>query len=321
MKKILVTMPMEQHHRDCLEKAAPGCSFTYANAEATDEQIQAANIIIGDVKPPQRIHGSENLEWIQLNSAGADPYCKAGVLAEKTILTNATGAYGLAISEYMLGVLLTIQKKLDLYHDNQKKHLWRDEGSITSIDGSTTVVLGLGDIGGEFAKKMKALGSRVIGVKRNMSEKPDYVDELYTTGELDKVLPQADILAMSLPNTSETYRIMDERRLGLMKDTAILINVGRGTAVDTDALCRALMDGKLGGCCLDVTDPEPLPEDHPIWDAPRAVITPHISGQYHLQETFERIVRIAAANLDNYLNGRPMINIVDISTGYRKFQQ
>lgn len=317
MKKILVTIPMEPRHRECLEHAAPGCSFTYVE-EAADEDIQNANIIIGNVGP-QRIKSSQNLEWIQLNSAGADPYCKAGVLAGKTLLTNATGAYGLAISEYMLGVVLNIQKKLDLYQDNQRQHLWRDEGSITSIYGSTTVVLGMGDIGGEFAKRMKALGSRVIGVKRNKSEKPDYVDELYTTDQLDLVLPQADILAMSLPNTPETYRIIDERRLGLMKDTAILINVGRGTAVDTDALCRALMDGKLGGCCLDVTDPEPLPEEHPIWEAPRTMITPHISGQYHLQETFERIVKIAAANLDNYLNGRPMVNIVDRSTGYRKF--
>lgn len=318
MKKILVTMPMEQRHKECLEHAAPGCSFLFA-PDATDEQVQEANIIIGDVKP-QRIKESENLEWIQLNSAGADQYCRPGVLAAKTILTNATGAYGLAISEYMLGVLLTILKKLDIYHENQRNHVWRDEGSITSIYGSTTLVLGLGDIGGEFAKRMKALGSRVIGVKRNRSEKPDYVDELYTTEELDQVLPQVDIVAMSLPNTPETRHIINERRLGLMKDTAVLINVGRGTAVDTDALYKALMAGKLGGCCLDVTDPEPLPENHPIWDAPRTVITPHISGQYHLQETFERIVKIAAANLDHYLNGKPMINIVDISTGYRKFQ-
>ena len=113
---------------------------------------------------------------------------------------------------------------------------------------------------------------------------------------------------------------MDERRLRLMKTAAFLLNVGRGNAIDTEALCRVLEEGRLGGCGVDVTDPEPLPPDHPLWDAPRMVITPHISGQYHLQETFERIVRIAGENLEKFLAGdaEHMRNLVDFETGYRK---
>ena len=181
-------------------------------------------------------------------------------------------------------------------------------------------MVGLGDIGGEYAKRMKALGSYTIGLRRTEGEKLDYLDEVFTTEHLDELLPRADFVALSLPNSPATYHIMDERRLRLMKKTAFLLNVGRGSAIDPEALNRVLHDGWLGGCGVDVTEPEPLPEDSPLWDAPRMYITPHISGQYHLQETFERIVRIAGGNLEKFLAGEKdsMKNLVDFKTGYRR---
>ncbi len=167
---------------------------------------------------------------------------------------------------------------------------------------------------------MKALGSYTIGVRRTKSQKPEYLDELYTMEKLDSLIPRADFVALSLPNTPATHHLMDERRLRLMKRTGFLINVGRGSAIDTEALCKVLKEGHLGGCGVDVTDPEPLPEDHPLWDMPRMVITPHISGQFHLQETFERIVKIAGRNLEKFLAGQKndMENLVDFKTGYRR---
>lgn len=318
MKKVLVTIPLEERHKEYLKEKGPGCEFIYANEAGPDRcQLEEANIIIGNV-PVSDLKEAKNLEWLQLNSAGADAYCVPGALRPGVLLTNSTGAYGLAISEYMLGMVFMLQNKLFRYYKNQLDHQWKDEGSVTSVWGSTTVILGVGDIGGEFAKRMKALGSHTIGIRRKPGEKPDYLDEIYTTSQLDEVIPRADILSVSLPNTPETYRIINEERMRKMKKTALLINVGRGTAIDTDALCRVLNSGHLGGCGVDVTDPELLPADHPLWDARNMVITPHISGQYHLQETFERIVRIAGTNLENYLGGKPLNNQVDFSTGYRK---
>ncbi len=320
MKQILVTIPVNDRHKAYLENIGKDCIFTYrAAAAVTEEDVRAAQIIIGNV-PAAMIKASPRLEWIQLNSAGADAYCRDGVLAEGTVLTNATGAYGLAISEYMIGVALMLQNKLYIYHKNQLDHYWHDEGDVTSIFGSTTLVVGLGDIGGEFARRMKALGSYTIGVRRTAGEKPAYLDKLYTTERLDELLPRADFVALSLPNTPQTNHIMNEERLRGMKPGAILINVGRGNAVDPDALLRVLESGHLGGCALDVTEPEPLPADHPLWDAPRLVITPHIAGKFHLQETFERIVRISGENLEKYLAGRKdeMRSVVDPATGYRK---
>lgn len=318
MNRILVTIPMKSVHKEQLASIVPDWEIVYKEAEAlTREEVEAFPVIMGNV-PPRFLSESKELKWLQLNTAGADAYIKPGVLPKNTLLTITTGAFGLAISEHMLGMTLELMKKLHLYRDNQRKSLWRDEGQVTSIENAVTLVIGMGDIGSEFARKMKALGSYTIGVKRTPGEKPEWLDELYTIEKLDMLLPRADIVALSLPQTPATFHMMDERRLSLMKSASFLINVGRGNTVDTDALVKALRQGSLGGAALDVTDPEPLPEDHPLWSIPNAVITPHISGFYHLEETLNRICQIAFRNLSHYLAGEPLENVVDFETGYRK---
>lgn len=318
---VLVVMPFQESHRQYIERVGQGCEFVYTTiANATREQICAADIILGNANP-QQVAESHRLRWIQLNSAGADAYCKPGIIKSGTLLTCATGAYGLTVSEALTAMSYMLCRKMDLYMRNQVEHRWREEGSVTSIWNSTTLVIGLGDIGTEYAKRMKALGSYVIGVRKRVTEKPDYVDEVYTMDRLDEVLPRADFVALVLPSTPQTHHIMDERRMRLMKPGAYLLNAGRGDAVDCDALNRLLREGDtLGGAGLDVTEPEPLPVEHPLWDAPRCIITPHAAGKFHLQETFERIVRITGENLEKYLAGdlEHMRNLVDSSTGYRK---
>ncbi|MBR4889380.1 MAG: D-2-hydroxyacid dehydrogenase [Clostridia bacterium] len=318
MKKILVSLPVEDSHKALLEAAAPGCCFCYKELSAiTPADAEDKDIIIGNVPVPV-VQAAKNLQWLQTNSAGVEGYIRPGVLPEGARLTNATGAYGLAISEYMVAVLLSMMKRLPTYRDTQHKHIWASQGKVKSIYGSTVLVLGMGDIGGEFAKRAKAMGAYVIGVRRTDTRQSDVADEVHTYKELDELLPRADVVAMSLPGTPETTNIISRERLALMKDGAYIVNVGRGTAIDTNALCDALRSGKLAGAALDVTEPEPLPEDHPLWDIETALITPHVSGHYHLQETFERIVRISAENLRHFLAGERLRNEVDFSTGYRK---
>jgi len=316
--KILVVIPLKEEEKGRLQAIMPEAEYTYVTSEElTEELVKAADIIIGNV-PPKYIKGTKKLKWLQLNSAGTDGYCEAGVIPEGAYLTNATGAYGLAISEHMLGMLLEIQKKLNLYYLNQRQHVWKDEGDVTSIEGSTTLVVGLGDIGGDFARKMKALGSYTIGVKRTEGEKPEYIDELFTMEALDTLLPRADIIALSLPGTKETYHLFNKDKFNIMKKGAIILNVGRGNAICTEDLCEALEEGTIRGAGLDVTEPEPLPADHRLWDIPGVVITPHISGFYHLPETLKRIVNISIENLEHLKNQEPLRNIVDFQTGYRK---
>lgn len=315
MKNILVLLPVREEHKRLLEEKAPSANFIYANAETVDiSLLLKANIIIGN--PPARVRESKKLEWLQLQSAGIGEFAKKGMLPDGAVLTNASGAYGLAISEYMLGVLLEMFYNLHKYRDKQAKADWSYSGQAQSIYNSTALVIGLGDIGGEFARRLKALGAYTIGIRRKNAVKPDYLDELHFMDQLEMLLPRADIVALSLPGTSLTDNIINRNTLQLMKPNAVLINVGRGNAVDTDALCDALESGMISGAALDVTDPEPLPKEHPLWNVKNAIITPHISGGFSLPETFNRIVGISADNLEAYMSGKKLKNIVDTTAGY-----
>lgn len=315
---ILVTIPMDGQQRQTLEAIAPEARITYAEAEAvTQAQAAQAEVILGNIPIPL-LKGAERLKWLQLNYAGSDNYAAPGVLPEGAILTNASGAYGLAISECMLAGVLHLIKRLDQYQRNQERHIWRNEGEVSSIEGSTTLVIGFGDIGSSFAQRMHALGSTVIGIRRNVTEKPDYVSALYQMDALDRLLPLADFVSLSLPNSPQTQKVIGPAQFAAMKETALLINVGRGSAVDTDALVAALHKGQIGGAVLDVVHQEPLPPDHPLWDAPHLLLTPHVTGNYNLPETLRRVVNIALRNLAAYQNGQPMESVVDFRTGYRR---
>ncbi len=317
--KITVLMPFEAAGRARMQEAAPEAEIRfYDRAEdCPEEEYRDTEVVIGN--PPVNLIGSmKKLRWVQLRMAGTEPYAKAGVLPEDVILTNATGAFGHAISEHMTAATLMLVKKLHLYRDNQRSGEWLDRGTVRSISSLTVLVLGLGDIGGQYAKRMKALGAYVIGVRRSDTRRPDYADELYLSDRLDELLPRADVVAMALPNTPATVRIIDARRLSLMKEGAYLINVGRGTAVDTEALCDAAESGHLGGAALDVTDPEPLPAGHRMWKIENILVTPHISGYFHMRETYDNMVELMIENVRRYAAGEELKNRVDRETGYRR---
>ncbi|MBQ8603670.1 MAG: D-2-hydroxyacid dehydrogenase [Oscillospiraceae bacterium] len=284
----------------------------------TDTELKNASIIIGNPSI-HTLAKCENLKWLQIASSGADVYAGCGLLhPDKTVLTNATGAYGHAIAEYMVAGVFALYKKLHLYRDNQFSGLWDDLGCVKTIRGSRVLVVGLGDIGGQFAEKMHALGAEIHGIKRTPSSLPLYVKSINTLDKLDRLLPQMDIVALCLPNSSRTQNIISINQLELMKNDAVLINVGRGNAVDTDALAAALQKEIIGGALLDVTNPEPLPSYHPLWKAKNAIITPHISGGYHARETVEAIEAIMLENAQRYVDGKELMNQVDYDTGYRK---
>ena len=315
MFDILVTPPVNEKHKAMLRAACPDGNFRFVPREnVKEEDVKHADVIIGNI-PLDLVGKCENLKLLHLNMAGADGYPER--MPEGAILANSSGAYGLAISEHMLGMLLSIKKKLYNYHANQMHSLWQDEGGVTSIEDAVVLSVGMGDIGGEFARKCKLLGAYTMGIRRTVREKPEWLDELHTLSELDGLLPKADVVALSLPSGPDSNGLMDERRLRLMKPGAVLINVGRGKAIVTDALQKVCCEGRIYAA-LDVTDPEPLPADHPLWNTPNVYITPHISGFFHLPQTLDRIIKISAENLRRFTSGEPILNRVDASTGYRR---
>lgn len=316
--KILISMEITDTHKQWFLDATQGHDVVFkSDAEVTAADLVDADIVIGN-PAPSLLPQAAKLRWLQLGSAGSDAYVKPGLLKPGVDLTNATGAFGLAISEHMVGVLLAMMKKLYLYHDNQKACNWQDEGMVTSIYGSTVLVVGMGDIGGRFARLCKGFGAYVIGIRRRSVAVPEYADEMGTMDRLDEYLARADVVATVLPNTPATYHLYDKNRFAAMKKGAYFINVGRGNAVVTEDLCDALRSGHLAGASVDVTDPEPLPADNPAWKEPNMHITPHVSGYHHLQATHDNIVNIAIRNLQAFFAGEPLENQVDFATGYKK---
>lgn len=307
---ILSLMPFSEEQKKRLERLASGAGIVYSTRESvTEELVRQADIILGN-PPAGMLRHTGHLKWLQLQSAGADAYLTDGLLRPETLLTTARGAYGPAVSEHMLAMLLALFKKLHLYRDNQLKGCWQDEGKVRSIYGSTVLIVGLGDIGCAFAERIHALGGTVIGIKRRLTEKPSYVDELVAVSEMKNKLPYADVVANVLPATPETARLFNGELFGLMKRGAVFINAGRGSTVDHNALADALYSGHLSGACLDVTEPEPLPRSHVLWEAPNLLITPHSAGGTHLPETFCRVAEIVFDNLERYQDGKALRNVV-----------
>ncbi len=319
MKTVLVTLPVNDTHKAILEKAGAGCAISYLDPkELTKELVASADVIIGPVDPAL-ICASEKLGLLQLFSAGADPYIVPGVLSDKTWLANATGAYGKAVSEHALALTLMMLKKLHLYRDEQRQNAWRDRGTVRSLTDCCVVVVGLGNIGLSYARLVKALGAKkVIGVKRRAGDCPEGVDELCLTSEIERVLPEADVLVSFLPGNRETFHFYTAERFALMKRDTLFVNCGRGAAVAKEVLLDVLQNGVIGCAACDVTELEPLPGDSPLWQLENLMITPHVAGYLHLPEILDRIVDIAAENLARFLRGEEPLTLVDRKTGYKR---
>lgn len=231
-----------------------------------------------------------------------------GVLGDGVQLTSAVGAYGPAVSEHMFACLLALLKRLPEYRDKQMARSWAPGGRVKTLQNAAVLFLGTGDLGSHLAGLVKAMGARTAGLNRHPERPVEHMDECHNISELDSWLPKADVVCMNLPETPDTIHIMDSRRLGLMKEDAILLNSGRGTAVDCVALAETLKAGKLWGAALDVTEPEPLTPDHPLWDCENLLLTPHVGGGDRMDGTVERIAAIALENLKHFLAGEPLRN-------------
>ncbi len=311
MKNVLVTLPASDDFKARLEELNHSYTFTFASeSELTPEDMKDVQILIGCISV-KLVKEAKQLEWLQLSSAGFEQFVADGVVPAGAYVCNAAGAYGPTVSEHLIAMILTMAKKLHLYRDSQKEENWTDHGSVLSFSKLTVLVLGLGDIGRHTAKTMKALGSKVIGIRRSTNNKPDYVDALYTMDNLDELLPQADIVVSCLPGSPQTNKLIGAHQFALMKDTAYFFNVGRGSLVDTDALVEAIQQKKIAGAGLDVTDPEPLPKGHPAWQEPNLLITPHVSGGFHMPGTLEYIYDLVIENLKKYEKGEKPDRIVN----------
>lgn len=307
---ILVLPPFTEKQRAVIEAAAPSATFIYTTKDAvTDEELAQADVIVGNIAP-KRLGAARRLRLLQLNSAGYDQYVAPGIMPEGSALTCAVGAYGQAVAEHMYAMVLMLMKHLDGYRDDFRERVWSDRGSVTTMAGAHVLVLGAGDIGAHFARLAHAHGAHVTGVRRHAGAMPEGFATIHTMDELTRLLPSADVVVSFLPSTPETRGLADAAFFAACKPGTYFVNGGRGDLVVQPDLIAALASGQLAGAALDVTSPEPLPADDPLWDAPNIFITPHVAGNFHLYTVLENIARITAENLRRLEAGEELMNVV-----------
>ena len=285
------------------------------NAKVPDEVLARAEVLMnyGD---KSQIAPAKNVRYIHTISAGIDGYidevdrCHGSALP----VTNGAGVYSDAVGEHVIALLLAVVHGIVPSVRTMAEKQWPAIPMLGNVNGKTIAVLGTGDIGNNAARICAAMGARVLGFKLHACEPFPPYSEIYTGDDgLDALLPQADAVLVCLPGSPFTKDMLDARRIGLMKAGSVLVNIGRGSIVNTEALMEALRSGRIAAAGLDVTDPEPLPPDHPLWDCPNVLITPHISG---LGASKQKHAEWFAENLRAYLEGRPQPGAVNREMKY-----
>lgn len=302
-----------------LAELAPNVRFEVApEREELAERVREAHGIDAHLCSAELLGDAPNLRWVQAWSAGVDRYITIDELVENEdiVLTNMQGIHGPAIADHAMAMLLAHTRGLREWYRAMDEGEWNRGRAreMSALRGRTLLVVGMGGIGSEIAVRAKAFGMRVTATVRTRRETPPFVDYLGLAEELDALLPDADVVAVCVPLTDETRGMFDSERFGRMKRGAYLINIARGKVIDTDAMLAALDEGILSGVGLDVTDPEPLPSDHPLWQRDDVIVTPHVAGRAEI--TQDRRWALFKENVRRFGAGEPLLNVVDKDAGY-----
>jgi phosphoglycerate dehydrogenase-like enzyme len=285
-----------------------------------DTALARAEVLYGFPPSPEGarelLARAPHLRWFQAASAGVDRLEQSGFPERQVVVTNSSGVHPTPIGEYVLMVMLMFAKRAHRFLRAQAERRWI-RFLPAELKGSTVGVVGMGRIGTEVARLAKAAGCRVLGMRRSASsrragEAP--ADEVLPPSDLPYLLSESDYVVLAVPLTPETRHLIGPEQLRAMKPAAVLINISRGAVIDEAALVRALKDGWIGGAALDVFEREPLPEDSELWGMENVIVSPHISGGTEFY--FQRAVPIFCENLRRYLDGRPLMNVVDPERGY-----
>jgi phosphoglycerate dehydrogenase-like enzyme len=316
--KVLVTSGwLNQGFRDTWNTTFPNVEFVGGSTE--EELIAAAadaEVAFGPVSDAV-FAAAPKLKWVQSGSAGVEWLRHApNLIASNVQVTNTRGAHATTIAEHTFGMLVFLARRFDETYEAQKRHEWL-RGSTTprvGLVGLTMGIIGLGQIGRAIAKRAHAFEMNVIAVDVNAVPQPEYVSEVRLLDSLPDLMQRSDVVVVAIPITAETRGMLTPELLKLMKPSAYLLVMSRGGIVDEPTLAQMLRDGKLAGAGLDVAATEPLPADNELWDCPNIIITPHNSPSS--DQTRANVMMIMQENLQRYLDGKPLINLVNKEAGY-----
>ena len=318
-EKVVVWM-LDGWNVEELQAVAPGVEIVGVDSrEAVETAIVGAQAMIGTCSS-EVLALEPGVRWVQVYSSGVERCVgNAEIRDGDRLLTNGQRIGSPALAEHAIALMMGLVRGIDLYHANQVDGKWKPEvgmarSEFMELDGRTVLVVGLGGIGSQVARKAHGLGMRVIATRGSRREGPDYVEYVGLADEVVSLATKADVVINTAPLTDATRGMFDREFFAAMKPSAYFVSVGRGASTVTADLVAALDNGDIAGAGLDVTDPEPLPEGHELWQAPRLLITPHTGGRSDRGR--QRLFLLVQENLRRYVAGEPLFSVVDIERGY-----
>ena len=319
MKILVINNQLEEKHLAYIKTTADSLGATvhfYTSDADIPQSDYDADIIYGFA--PSIVKTSKTLKWLCVPWAGVDSLMVPDYFAnEECLLTNSAGAYGVSIAEHMIATSLVMMRRLNEFMEETRNGQWLKPRAQKSLKDCRITVLGTGDIGTTFAKRAAAFEpALIVGVCRSGKSSEAVYNKVLPVSELDSILPQTDLLAMSLPSTPETKGILSRERMSLLPEGAYIVNVGRGSAIDEDALADNLESGHIAGAALDVFQTEPLPSSSRLWKTKNLLITPHVAGNMTLAHTRNKNVQMFIEDLHNFAEGKPLHYLVDRKLGY-----
>ena len=319
--KLLIALDREHHvlgmddkNLEKIKQELPNESIVIATTkEDVEKEIIDAEALLTSPDLYPGIVNAEKLKWIHTLSAGVDSFITEDLKKSNIILSNSSGTHIIPMGEYAIAVMLTFEKGLNHTVRNQTKKNWNKTYFTGELRNKTIGIIGMGRIGTEIAKLSKAMGMNVLATRRENTEKPEFVSELFIN-DTDSLLEKSDYVISVLPGTKENTKIINENTFKKMKNTARFISMGRGTVVDEAALINALQNKEIAGAGMDVFEAEPLPESSPLWEMENVIITPHNSSWSSNYMT--RMTEIFLKNLKAFVNNEELPNLVDKERGY-----
>lgn len=316
LKKVVFAYEPKEALLDAVRQSLPGATVVVAVGDRLRSEIAGAQLVIGGRIDNDALAMADELQWQHLPFAGVERVITPALVERGILLTNSSGVSAPNMAEHLVAMMLAFARALPFFVKAQPERQWKPfdpEPTVFELTGQTVLLLGTGAIGKATAKRLRPFGCTIIGARRT-PEVVEGFDRVVGFAELRELLPEVDHVASSLPMTPGTAGLFSSDLIRRMKPGSYFFNVGRGGTVDQPALIEALATGHLAGAGLDVTDPEPLPVDSPLWEMPNVLITSHTSGTS--PKAGERVVDLAVENIRRYSSGEDLLNVVDLEHGY-----
>lgn len=316
--KIISTLDLPVKYKEMISRECPNYQVEHIDKleELNEKTLKDVEILLtyGYDMPKEIVANMKALRWIHSGQAGIDNMPKELLGDMGVFVTNSRGINSITIAEYVLCMLLNLERNTYQFYEAYKQKVWDRETHLDEVAGKTIGIFGMGKVGMEIAKRASVFGMKVLSMNMTRVEST-FIDEQYLPSQLIEMAGQCDYVIICLPLTGKTYHIFDESVFEAMKRGAVLVNVGRGPIVKTEAAVQALGNGKLRAAILDVLEEEPLPTDSELWEIKNLLITPHIAGDRQASY-MPRMMRILCDNLKKYPNFEKMENPVNVKLGY-----